>query len=542
MRRVTEPAFRRYIQSLLSKKFRNSNDRLYAIKTDHEWQWLGRLYPAVFTKERQIIFMSMDKFLSQNSTIIEPSSMLYNSPIIKDAYIFIDEFDATKETILKNIIQNGLRDKVDYLNLFNEIYSALRTTAFPQKLTTPSKQRQEGRFKDQNLQSVIEDIREKAEKIHTEYSLQFSHKTAAELIDTSRNFLFQDHQFHSILDADKSYIVTTSDTVQQINTIRFSKTKPTSERNNIQFLLGKLRGFIKYFQGGVNILAINYQQCKAEQRREGDDDFTLESAIRSVLTEFSLSDFHKDYITSQILIASHRNSGTIEGSEFDLKFYENGFRYYAFVDEPSHDMRSRIMMYGFQTTPEKILLRFCEKAKVIGISATATISSVIGNYDLDYLRDKLQSAFVELTDEDKKALEDEFLRASSGYKDIDIQVEMITGTVGGEYGIATWSQIFDDAELAESVFNYLEQHVADDSNHYNKERYFRITKAYKEFLEHSEIRSFLCVLTKHPRTGDPNLDLEILFWIFNIIHKAYLPARNPERMVVQLDGEEYDSK
>ena len=56
----------------------------------------------------------MDKFLSLNSTIVEPSTMLYNSDLIEDAVIFIDEFDATKETVLKNIIQNGLRDRVDY--------------------------------------------------------------------------------------------------------------------------------------------------------------------------------------------------------------------------------------------------------------------------------------------------------------------------------------------------------------------------------------------------------------------------------------------
>ena len=542
LRRVTEPSFRRYIQMLLSKRFRNAKDRLYAIKTDPQWQWLGIVYPAVFTKERQIIFMSMDKFLSQNSTIIEPSSMLYNSPVIKDALVFIDEFDATKETILKNIVQNGLRDKIDYLNLFREIYAALQTSKFPKKLTTPSKQRQEGPYKDQSLQSVIDSIKEKANEIHEEYSLQYSHKTATDLVDTSRNFLFQDHQFHSILDADKSFIVTSSDAAQQINTIKFSKDKPTSEKNNIQFLLGKLRGFVKYFQGGVNILAINYQQCKMEQRQDGDDDFTLESAIQSVLTEFSLSDFHKDYITSQILIASHRNSGNIEGSEFDLKFYENGFRYYAFLDEPSHDMRSRIMMYGFQTTPEKILLRFCERAKVVGISATATVPSVLGNFDLDYLRSKLQKSFVELTQEDKAELSNEFHSSSLGYKDININVNLISGEINGEYSATSWKQVFEDQELAQYAFNTLEQKVGIDDNDYNKQRYCRIAKAYKEFVCHPDILSFLCVLTKHPRVGDSKLDLNLLLDLFQKINKENGISRNPKDMVYQLDGEEYDNK
>lgn len=46
-------------------------------------------------------------------------------------------------------------------------------------------------------------------------------------------------------------------------------------------------------------------------------------------------------------------------------------------------MQSRIMMCSFNNTSEKMLLRFCEKSNVIGISATATLSTIIGNFDLE---------------------------------------------------------------------------------------------------------------------------------------------------------------
>ena len=92
------------MQAFLAREFKTVKDRIYAIKTDEKWQWLGELYPAVFTSDKQIIFMSMDKFLARNATIVEPSYMFYNSKIIDNAVIFIDEFDATKETILRNII------------------------------------------------------------------------------------------------------------------------------------------------------------------------------------------------------------------------------------------------------------------------------------------------------------------------------------------------------------------------------------------------------------------------------------------------------
>ena len=130
LRKDVEPRFRRMLQDLLSKKFRTVEERIQAIKTDKDWQWVAELYPSVFMKDRQIIFMSVDKFLSLNSTIVEAPTMLYNSDMIDNAVIFIDEFDSTKETILKTIIQNGLRDKIDYVELFNDIYFRSHTISF----------------------------------------------------------------------------------------------------------------------------------------------------------------------------------------------------------------------------------------------------------------------------------------------------------------------------------------------------------------------------------------------------------------------------
>ena len=193
----------------------------------------------------------MDKFLARNATIVEPSYMFYNSKIIDNAVIFIDEFDATKETILRNIISNGLREKIDYIELFNDIYSVLHTIEFPKAMTAPSQKWTErqvaNNYKHSNLQFIVDNIREKADAIHTQYSLQFSHKTVSNEDAESRNFLFQDHQFHAILDGNKSYITTVSDSAERINAIQFSSEKPSSEDGNIQVLLGKLRGFIKYF-------------------------------------------------------------------------------------------------------------------------------------------------------------------------------------------------------------------------------------------------------------------------------------------------------
>lgn len=539
LRTEVEPRFRRYIQNLLVKKFVKLQDRKNAIKMDKDWQWVEKLYPSVFMKDKRIIFMSVDKFLSQNSTIVEPSCMLYNSDLIKDSVIFIDEFDASKDTILKNIIQNGLRERVDYIELFKSIYASLHTHRLPSVLTTSSKKRQESIYKDQSLQSVIDGIVEKADDIYKLYTLQFSHKTETNTDDSVNNFLFQDHQYLSILNGNKSYISAVSDGKRRINAIQFTDDKPNNETSNIQVMLGKLRGFISYFLGGVNILAINYQQCKAERRKPNEDEFSHESALRTVLAEFGLDITYINYLTSQILIASRKDKGSIEGAEFDLSFYEKGFRYYAFEDDYSHDTQSKIMMYSFQTTPEKLILRFCEKAKVVGISATATVPTAIGNFDIDYFKQKLQDKFSILSEDERDRLDKEFKDSISGYDKVKINTKLIGGDV---YSQDAWLEVIENDEAAKMFYDLVERYLPDENNSYNKERYLRIALAFKEFITKPDINSFLCVLTKHPRYGDKYLDKKVLDEIFGIIAKRYNYGFNVKTQVVQLDGEEYDNK
>lgn len=542
LREKTEPQFREKISEYIDKEYRTVEQRIYAIKTESKWQWIAKLYPAVFTKDRQVLLMSMDKFLSRNTTIVEPSYLFYNSDIIKNAVIFIDEFDATKDTILKKIINEGLKDKIDYIALFKSIYSALHTDEFPTDLTTPSKKRMEGDYNWQSLDSVIEGVKEKADYIYSTYSLQFKHRTTEELSDTYQNYLFQDHQFHSILNGNNSYITMHSDMKRKINSIDFSEDKPQVESNNIHVMLGQIGGFIKYFRGAVNILAINYMQCKREKHKDGEDVFTMEAAIRSVLDLFRLSKENIDYLTAQIIMEPYKSKDGIQSAQYDLSLYENGFRYYAFENDSEHDMQSQIMMYSFGNTPEKILLRFCDKAKVIGISATATVPSVIGNFDIDHIKRRMQQLYAEITDEDRKRFTEEFNSQQKGYKDVNIHVELIGDKDG--YSRKSWDRIFASAELAQKYYEKIQRLFGEneDDNDYKKKRYFRIAFAFKQFVMHEDIYSFLCVLNKHPKSGDRDLNKDILFEIFKSVATENHFTYGDNKTVAFLDGSEYEDK
>ena len=548
----SEPFFRRMIQSRLYKHFEENEisdvkKRIYELKSNKKLKWVGKLYPSVFTREKQIIFLSMDKFLARNSTIIEPSYLFYDSNILDGAIVFIDEFDATRETILNNIIQTGLRGRIDYIEIYKNIRSALITHEFPTDIFKPSPQQKQSKYKDIPLNHIIDDLKEKANVIYNKHFLQYSHKTENESIDYSRNFLFHDYDFLTILDRNKRYISTVVDKGKKQNMIQFLQKQDKNDKNDsdkIQNMLGELRGFITYFARGIRILAINYAQLVNVEKhfyppsKRFSHEYVLESAIRSILAEFHLRQEYVDYITLMILTMSFnkKNDEIDTSSDYDLSFYENGFRFYAFEDGDDHLFHTKIMLNSYQLTPEKILLKICEKAKVIGISATATIPTVLGNFDLNYIASKLQNKYILPSAEDKKRLKERFDEATKGYKDIKINVELI----GEEYSESVWEKIFNKKSTAQRFYELLELKVPEDEQNYHKERYFRIAAAYKQFATHDDIRSSLCVLTKHPRRNDSYLDIDLLKSIFMAILDEYgLPLDEP---LFQLDGDDYDRK
>ena len=535
----TERLFRTLLQKTLYKNFPNVDERLLAIKTDSAWQWVGQLYPAVFTREKQVLFMSMSKFICPHPTIVEKTYTFYNTSIVKNALVIIDEFDATKETILSNIIDNGLKEKIDYIELFNHIYASLHQKTFPERLFIPSEARKNGEYSKQSLKEIMKGLKDKADNIFNCYSLTFNHKTD-NIENDANNFLFNDHRYISILSSDNRFISIKTDNKDNINRISFTKNNP-SDKNSIQILLGKLRGFVSWFQTTVYILALNYYQLQHERIKDGEEEITYESAIHSVLSEFNLGPVYENYLFNQIMMMRIKSKNNIAGSEYDFTIYENGFRYFSFENSHDFEFKSIISMLSFSQTPERILTRLCEKAKVIGVSATATLPSVLCNYDLNYLSTKMGSAFSHISDDDFLRLSKEFENAQYGYKDITIHTELFDGT---DYSVSLWNKIFNDDELSEAAHRIVDISLADSTtqkdNFFNHGRYFKIALAFKRFIDNTDIRSFLCVLNKHPKHDDKKLSTTVLYELFRLITgRTISEVRN---MVFLLDGTDFDSK
>ncbi|MGH1383993.1 hypothetical protein [Kordia sp.] len=510
-----EPKFRRIIEKYLKENFKNKQERIRAIQNNDELKWMGELYPAVFTSKRKVFFLSVNKFYVKNSTLIEPSYSFLENDITKDAIIFIDEFDATKSNILKIIIDNGKNQRIDFIHLFTEIYWALSKNILPQKFITHSEKRQE--LLDNEYGLPLTDIQktllDKSEEIVQKYQLNYSFKTTnteQENIN-QRNLLFHDFQYHSVYRNDKKFIRLNQNDLSKTNEIIFENTKPKGE--SMVHLLNDIKGFVNYFSGRIKSIAENYQQLENDDKENNTkkSEFTFDSALSTVIEEFALDSKYKNFIINNILSAREKPKKNKKGKpelNYDLSVYENGFRYYDFVDDDSHQSKTKTFIYSFQNTPEKFLLKLAEKSKVIGISATAYMKTVTGNYDINYFKRQLGTRFIELTKDENKKLFDLFEKQNKYYSKINIHTEWLDFIDKQN----DFELLFGNKELADDILGKLNALKTTD---YEFNRYLKISHSFKQFLLKEDIRGFLCLLNKEPKWNDRALNLKILEEIFS---------------------------
>ncbi|WP_445629325.1 hypothetical protein [Nostoc sp. DSM 114167] len=499
IRKNVEPAFRDIIQKTLTKNFQTKKARFLAIKNNQDYQWIGELYPAVFTDEKTILFLSIDKFVAQNSTLVEPSYYFYER-LINESVIFIDEFDTTKDAVLKNIIQSGLRHRVDLIDLFLNIHNHLMQTECPEVLVQESKWRKKKSLGKNwlSLREQIESLREKANYIFNKYELQHICKSHEEFPTKERNFLFYDYKFHNVL-ARNQRVEIIGDIDNRTNWIKAFDIKHQKSGIDIQELLSSITGYLSYFQTGVKYLANNYRRLK-EEDKGGKETFPLKLAIQTVLNNFHLKEV--EFLTNRILEDDlPYGLQPYQGSIQSHNFYDTGFRYYDIVDSDEHDTLSKIYMFNFSRTPESFLAGVCSKAFVVGISATAGLYTNIGNYDLEYLKSRLGDSFIRIKDDALVKLKNLYNEATQGYDKVSIKTQFI-GADSQEQAIKQLEELLNDREAAQDLWNTLLHTITDEKEESIKFafcRYVRALTAWQYFLAHPDCHAFLCLFNKLPK-------------------------------------------
>lgn len=505
IREKSEPEFRKFIKnnyfigkSVVEKKnFIRDN------------QWFRDLYPSVEIDKYSVLFMTTTKFFSAIDSFYRMPFYLFDDDITKNSIIFIDEFDSTKGTVLSNIIDEDMKIQVDILKLFLNIYYSIANLKLPTKFLKISnfvkKQIDDG--KDWKApQEIVDLIRKEFETKYNENNFEFSLKSVD--LDKNKSFLFYDGtSFTIVKDNSRKNIYT------KVNKdAKYLNLYPNDEKyvqdKPIKKLIAELNSSINYFTRGIVFLTENFQWLKNENLDKNDTQYSFEECLMSIISLFNIdSEFRGLIFDRAILYNKGKNLTSVEEFAED-NFMRKGFNFTEIEDDRYHDLQSKFHAFYFHTTPEDLILRLAEKSNVIGVSATATLNTVIGNYDIKYLEKKLQENFCKISQEDEIRLKNAFDATLKIYNNGNININNYAiddiqrfSYEDKIYDIINF-KLFNDENKKEKWINIFTDTLAQkldgrkkkDSITYYQLIKFKLGIVYKYFCEHKEIHSFLCFL------------------------------------------------
>ncbi len=518
--RSVEPAFRKVLRDKIRAMCGGTiAERLKVIRDDRRWSWVLDIYPAVRTSECRVFMMSMDKFVTVNDSIVGKSATVYDSDITKGAIVFIDEFDSTKDRIQKAIVKRNTRRDIDLIYLFNSIHDGLRSVdGHPSRLYRQAGSMNEG--DDCSLRDLEMKVLRRFDEVGKRYRLGINKKLLETGPRESRRFIFHGESVISA-DPDSGPMSIKFDEIENMDFIDVS----SGDSDGWRFMQGmfrQIRSCIRYFSAMVSKLSVN------QSKQTDDPTMSYEDHISSVLSEFGLRGDDRRFMVEEVLMSSDRKGAGTS----DMSFYENGFRIYTIRDSRSDSLRSSIKMTSLDSTPERVLLRVCERALVFGLSATAELDTVIGNYDLEYIKAELGESFLPGVADDPNLIR-HISDAWSGYGNVRIEVDSVDARRDGGYRDDVWDDLFSDTSHLVVVKDHM-----DRLDEYVAERYFRACAAFSDFISHSGSTAGLAFFSKMPKEGDDEFDRVLLSRLYEmIVQERMIEGFVIESQVVYVSGD-----
>lgn len=480
IRKHYEIAFRKDLSEELSKVAKRKRDKKAKLNSKI-YSWIKDIYPACLTEDRKVLFMTVDKFVSGNDPIISKPYRFISHSKTKNALIFIDEFDATKDVLLNQEIQNCTDYKMDLIKLFSSISNTLKGREFPVSIFANS-------LDENDITSSVYHFNKMKKyflEVEKKYNLNYLFKLDSQE-DTDRYFLFDDYQLHTVTNSksDKNIILTVNKKKRQ-NTISISK---DSDDGGFYRTIYSIKNAINVFINCCAKMAQIYMNhYNDEARKNHSDMMEIEQAVSTVIDLYNL-----DYVLAKNISAMVVDNIAIpvidRGRDiFDTDFYTNGFRYYDFKDDISHNESTTMMMCYLDNTPEKFMLSLASKARVVGLSATATIETVTGNYNIEYLKDRLNEKYYDLPEEDKKNIQ-KYIRTRLNISDnITVVKESIDEAEEGKLENII-AQLFNKRKNIELYTGKLEKYKQADTRANRQDPYYHIKRLVKAMMA---VRAFV---------------------------------------------------
>ena len=498
----TEPKFREFIKSnyFYGKSVVEKNKFI----KDHPW--FSKLYPSSIMEKYKVVFLTTAKFFNPIDSFHRMPFFLADDGLLNNSVVFIDEFDATKDTVLSNIIQQDLKIQIDLVKLFLNIHYSFDNLSLPRRMLKVSDYLQKCIDDGKNYKTpemLIDGIKSEFKNKYEQYKFSLSIKS--EGLDKSKTFLFYDGKpFTIVKDNSRKNILAKEDKITNYIKL-YSDQSKFGEGTTLKTLIGDLNYSINYFIRGLVYLADNFKNVKNQSLEKNDPQYTIEESIMSMLSVLNISNEFTSIIFQRAIEYYEGKELEYEVKLDEDSFMRKGFNFTEIEDDRYHDLQSKFRAIYFHTTPEDILIRMSNKANIVGVSATASLATVVGNYDINYLKKNLIDKYYPLSDEGRNRIHNKFYKQLEIYdrEKIDIRVKIVDDINENSYEEKTLYIInnclgLEETSKTELISNY-NKYISEEKDGKNVEtkKYYQFIKfkiglCYKYFICDETIKSFLC--------------------------------------------------
>lgn len=486
--RGSEACFRTYVRKYFNQYYLDKpiEEKLDAVNNDEDFKWIKELYPAVNTKKARILIMSDDKLLYKNSTIIEPTYFLLGDPVTSNAIFIIDEFEKFKKRIVNVLCENAAAFSTDVCNIVCKLYTVM------------SREKVAFRHKIKNKNGYL-DVQNFVKQVYDKYNLECFFKTDKHQ-EKELNFIFSSGNNNAVKSVKDIRIVPES----LVNKVYFEESKEYKSKKkdtdiNVFSLVHDMRRAINKFAYCLPQWSKEYSEYENKKRksRSENGEYKIQTDDQSYASILNVFDFNssEEKLINNIVDVNLSKKLYPKGMGLET-FFEQGFNYLMFKDNPTHNEQTYLEYVNVATSPERMLIELAKKSKVIGLSATALIDSAISNFDMEHLRGRLGRHMQEISDSAKRKIQRFYDDIADLYaeKGIAIETKRISdfdNSSGDEREEELEKYLSRD--LTEKMINdeRMEIGVFKNGKH-SLEQLFKFTQVIYEFVTDSDVNSCLC--------------------------------------------------
>lgn len=496
-------------------------------------RWIYKIYPTIDIENFQIYLCTTDKFIRSYTPFFRSSSETFLfSNVIKECLIVFDEFDGTKKQIWNKSIDDALTIQVDLLVLFYSIFQNLKR--IDRHLPTQLKEILVKNNKHQHFLKIAEKLNDEF-KLSNLYKMEGAMSPETYVIHTPLNTVLSDgKRWYSHFVQNRNSVV--------INNIK---------ENNLRFssMLNRVSKFIKSFNRYIVNCSDQYMNLRNKKAASFENTITQMDACWTVYRAIGIEDEQiKMLMNSTLNVRKNLVKNKDNNKKIDdwHEFQKNGLELFSFTNSEQHELQTEINASFLNVTAENFLLSLSKKSLVYGLSATASIPTVLDNYDLQYLKGKLGNNLINGRDFLTKETLEEF-DYNNRYKEAGIKVhsemiesyENIASLIKDKKKSLSkdeWKKVKElDSELKKNLnlISSLSDKNLNSDSIYFRQRYMGLFESFVYFIMDKNLTSFLGLQSKLPDES-AFMSEELIEKVFNFLANCFkgLNENTPKLKVI----------